>query len=96
MRARSDRHDEVLELRALYSVGALARAGGVTCHLLMRLLRANGVRLLNAGRAVLVPLSEIEEHVPPLWQSLVAAERVKADAREAARRRADEGAARGE
>ena len=34
-------------------------------------------------RAVMVPLTEIQRHIPPLWRSLVEAERVRADARRA-------------
>jgi hypothetical protein len=75
-----------LEVRAVYSIGALAHAVGVTRHLMLRLLRANKVDLVRAGRTLLVPLSEIETRIPTLWRGILAAEAVRAEAREVARR----------
>ncbi len=49
--------------------------------MLLRLLRANRVELVTAGRAVMVPLTEIQRQIPPLGRSLVATDRVRADAR---------------
>jgi hypothetical protein len=78
MRARSDaRREGALEVQAVYSIAALARAANVTPHLLRRLLVANGVTFVRAGRAMLVPLSEIEARIPPLWESIKAAEMVR-------------------
>jgi len=78
MLARSDtQRDGALEVQAVYSVAALARAANVTPHLLRRLLLANGVTFVRAGRATFVPLSEIEARIPPLWESIKAAEMVR-------------------
>lgn len=63
---------------ALEKFGAPARIN-VTPHPLRRLLHANGVALVRAGRAVLVPLSEIETKIPPLWASIQAAEILRAE-----------------
>jgi hypothetical protein len=83
MRERSNRTTAALEVSAVYSVAALARTAGVTRWLLTRLLRSNGVTLLRAGDSLMVPLSEIEHHIPPLWRSIIAAERIRRDARDA-------------
>ena len=83
MRAHSDSKGP-LKLQALYSVPMLARAAGVTQQMLKRLLRANGVVMLCTGRSLFVPLTEIQRHIPPLWHSIVSAERVRADAKVAA------------
>ena len=72
-----DRHDGALELRAFYSLTHLADAAGVSRFKLLRFLRASGVVLVRSGRLLLVPLSEIERRVPPLWESLKTLERVK-------------------
>ena len=78
MRARSDAVREgALEVQAVYSVAALARAANVSPDLLRRLLRSTGVVLLRVGRAIYVPLSEIEAHIPPLWESIKAAEMLR-------------------
>ena len=85
MRARSDTAraragaDAPLEVQAVYSVAALARVANVTPHLLRRVLRANGVELVRAGRSLLVPLSEIESKIPPLWESLKAVEAMRGE-----------------
>jgi hypothetical protein len=87
MRARSHATAVVrLEVKALYSVGALALAAGVTPYLMLRLLRANDVAFVRAGRSVLVPLSEIEARIPTLWRSILAAEGARADAQAPYRR----------
>ena len=79
MYARHDagRHGP-LEVQALYSVGALARASNVSAHLLTRILRARGVELIQAGRSIFVPLAEIEAKIPLLWKSILAAEMLRA------------------
>ena len=63
-----------LPLRALYTVGELARAVGVSRYMMTRLLRAKGVELLRSGRRLIVPLCEIEEKLPLLWRSVLLAE----------------------
>ena len=84
MRARKDETEKPLEVAALYAVATLARVAGVTPFALLRLLRANGVELVTAGRAVWVPLTEIEGRMPALWRSIVTVERVRVDARRGA------------
>lgn len=66
-----------LALRALYSIPELARTARVHRNTLRRLLDSAGVRLVRAGRSLLVPLSEIESRVPALWRSLVAIEALR-------------------
>jgi hypothetical protein len=70
MRKRLDLQDDVFEVRALYSVPALARMAHVSPDMLRRVLRSNGVTFLHAGRVLLVPLSEILKKIPPLWKTL--------------------------
>ena len=65
----------VLEVKALYSVAELARGANVGADRLRRVLRASGVTLLRGGRVLLVPLSEIREKIPALWESILAADR---------------------
>jgi hypothetical protein len=74
MRTRLDCRDDLLEVRALYSVTALAQIANVSRDMLRRVLRSSGVTFLHAGRVLLVPLSEIRSKVPPLWKTLEAAE----------------------
>ena len=80
MRARADTRGDGrgMELRALYSVAALARAANVSAPMLRRLLRANGVQFVRSGRALLVPLNEIQARIPPLWEALLVMEAGKA------------------
>ena len=77
MRARRENSIERLEVRALYSVTELARAARVSTAKLRRVLRANHVVLLRSGRALFVPLSEIKDKIAPLWDGIVAAERLR-------------------
>jgi len=74
--ARSNRAS--LEVRAFYSVPALARIGNVSANRLRRLLRANGVTFISAGRALFVPLTEIQRRIPPLWDCLCLAAETRA------------------
>jgi hypothetical protein len=69
-----------LEVRGFYSVAELARAGNVPAYRLLRILRRNGVAFLRVGRALYVPLTEIRQKIPPLWESLCAAEKLRRDA----------------
>ena len=68
-----------LRVKALYSIAELAKAAGISWYAMRRALLANNVTFLRAGRSVLVPLPEIEAHVPQLWEALVAAERLWAE-----------------
>jgi hypothetical protein len=74
MRSRIDSLPLPLEVRAFYSIPALARAANVTTYTLRRLFVANHIRVMHSGRAVFVPLSEIQRKIPALWGSLKAAE----------------------
>jgi hypothetical protein len=62
-----------LPLRALYTVGDLARAAGVQPRRMGRILEQAGVSFVWSGRARLVSLSELERKVPPLWEGIKAA-----------------------
>ncbi len=66
-----------LEVQALHSISALARLANVTRQMLTRLLQVNHVQLVRIGRLVLVPMSQIEENIPPVWDSLCAVERAR-------------------
>ena len=69
--------DGALEVRALYPLPELAIVANVSADRLRRLLRASGVEMLRSGRNLLVPLSEIERKIPPLWESIKAIEMVR-------------------
>ena len=84
LKIRPDRTPTALEVRAVYSVAELARVANVSVYVMRQLLENVGVTLLRAGSHDMVPLCDIEARIPPLWQSLVAAERLRADARAAA------------
>jgi hypothetical protein len=78
---RTDNRPIPLEVQALYSIAALARAAHVHKRTLQRVLKANHVELLHAGRALFVPLSEIQRKIPALFASLQAAETIRQAAR---------------
>lgn len=82
MRARGDSRAVSLEVRAFYSIPALARMANVSTHMLRRVLRANGVQFLRAQRALYVPLIEIQRKIPPLWASLCMSAKTRLDADE--------------
>jgi hypothetical protein len=86
MHRRTDSRRNKLELQGLYSVAALARMGNVTVQLMLRVLRSNGVAFVQAGRSVLVPLTEVQRKIPPLWESLMLVERARVEAGEEGRR----------
>jgi hypothetical protein len=81
MRPGDDSGSGPLEVQAVYSLAALARFARVSRHALRRILRSSGVVLLNGGRSLFVPLSEIERKIPPLWESIRLAERTRCSAR---------------
>ncbi len=64
---------ESLPVQALYRVGDLARVIGVSHRRLQKLLDLEAVRVYRIGRFLLVPLSELEEKMPALWESIKAA-----------------------
>ena len=79
-RARSTKRARVkpLPIQALYYVSQLARATGVTHRRIQRLLSTEGVRVYQLGRDVIVPLTELEEKVPHLWESVRAVQSLRA------------------
>jgi hypothetical protein len=85
MHPRHDSRLESLEVQALYSIAALARIANVSTDLLRRVLRTNGVTFVHGGRALLVPLSELERKIPPLWESLRSASKLRRRAVRASR-----------
>ena len=66
-----------LPLQALYPAGRLARALGISHRRFQRLLRVQGVHVLRCGRLMYVPLSELEDKIRPLWESIKAAEMLR-------------------
>jgi hypothetical protein len=58
-------------------VSHLARVMGVTHRQLQRLLKKEEVQVFRVGRSLLVPLTELEEKVPPIWESVKAAEMLR-------------------
>ncbi|HEY1696051.1 MAG TPA: hypothetical protein VGG39_27980 [Polyangiaceae bacterium] len=75
---------DTLPVQALYSVARLARFAHVTRHLLVRVLRSNGVVFVRGGRALFVPLSEIERKIPPLFDSIRRTDAIHTERRAAA------------
>ena len=55
----------------------LARAVGVSHRQIQRLLRAEEVSVFRVGRFLFVPMTELEEKVPSLWDSIKAAESLR-------------------
>jgi len=70
MHPRKDAHDDQIGLPGLYSIGTLAWLSGVTRHVMLRLLREGGVRFVRSGRALYVPMTEIQERLPAFWKTL--------------------------
>jgi hypothetical protein len=68
---------EGLPIQALYPVSELARVMGVSHRRLQKLLKTSEVYVIRAGRFLYVPLTELEEKVPPLWYSIKAAESLR-------------------
>ena len=66
-----------LPIRALYHVSHLAEAMGVSHRRLLRLLNIEGAKVYRDGRFILVPLAELEDKVPLLWESLRAADALR-------------------
>jgi hypothetical protein len=70
-----------LPIQALYSVRQLALAAGVTHRRLQRLLKVQEVQVFRVGRFLLVPLTEIEDKLPTLWDSMKVAEALRGSTR---------------
>ena len=67
-----------LRIKAIYSVGELARAAGVDRRYLRRFLVQSGVAVMRMDKAYLVSLSDLELKVRPLWEGIKAAQVLKA------------------
>ena len=67
-----------LRIKAIYSVGELARAAGVDRRYLRRFLAQAGVALMKLDKAYYVSLSDLELKVRPLWEGIKAAQVLKA------------------
>ena len=76
MKGEREMHEstEGLPLRALYTLGELAKVASVERRKLMRVLDKAGVERLRVGRFWVFPLSELERKARPLWESIKAAE----------------------
>lgn len=86
MMRRSDVPREKFGLRALYSIAALAEYAGVTRFMLRRALQRANVQFVRAGRAVLVPLSEVKRKIPNLFESICVIEEKRREAEANTRR----------
>ena len=73
------RGKEPLGLKPLYTAAELARSLGISRDRLVRLLQMHDVRIYRVGRGLLVPVSEIQQHLAPLWASLRDHERNRDD-----------------
>ena len=74
-------HIAPLPIQALYSVRQLALAVGATHRRLQRLFQIEGVQVFRVGRFLLVPLTELEDKVPRLWESVKVAEALRESTR---------------
>jgi hypothetical protein len=59
-----------LPLKAMYTVGQLARAASMDRRALKHILEDNEVRFVRSGRWWFVSVSELERKVPPLWEGI--------------------------
>jgi hypothetical protein len=60
------------ELQAVYRVRELAEFANTSRYLMARLLREAGVLGVRVGSTVVIPVSEVKEKIPLLWESLTA------------------------
>ena len=73
-RARGNYPRGRLPVRAMYTVGELAKVMCLDRRTLLRVLQKVGVQLFRAGKLWLVPLSELESKARPIWESIQGAE----------------------
>lgn len=59
-----------LPLKAMYTVGQLARAASMKRGALLHVFEENEVRFVRSGRWWFVSVSELERKVPPLWEGI--------------------------
>ena len=69
MAANRDARRGQLRVQAAYSIAQLLDFAGLSRHVLRTLLQTGGVQFLRSGRVLFVPLAEIEQKLPKLWQS---------------------------
>jgi hypothetical protein len=65
--------ERALRLKPLYTAPELSRALGISVHMLMRLLKSEGVAYHRVGSATLIPLGEIRDRLPLVWGAVLAA-----------------------
>jgi hypothetical protein len=73
-RQAAERH---LPLKAVYTVGTLARAGSMDRRVLVKILEDNEVRFVRSGRFWFVSITELERKLPPLWEGIKAVAEMK-------------------
>ena len=73
------------QLQAFYRLSELAEVARTTRYLMELLLRQAGVRSVRAGRSIVIPVSEIKEKIPLLWESLHTVHQARRAAEEAPR-----------
>jgi hypothetical protein len=79
-KSRTDRAPvEPIPIKALYSVGDLAKGLSLPWRKVKKLLADCGVKFMRCDRSWLVPLTEIEENAPALWDKIVAGQRARRD-----------------
>jgi hypothetical protein len=66
-----------LPVRALYLLAELASASGLSERRFKSFLKLSDVEILRTGRYLYVPLTELEEKIPSLWESIKAAEALR-------------------
>ena len=79
-----------MKLKAVYTVGELARAAGLDKRVFVRMLKNEGLvlrRPAKAGQPQLVTISQLRKSWPDLWDSLLQMQRLE--------RESDEGRSRG-
>jgi hypothetical protein len=72
MRLRSWKPQPV-PLKPLYVASELAKTLGISVHVLQKLLESQGVVVYRVGPLTVIPLSEIRDKLPPVWDAIDAA-----------------------
>jgi hypothetical protein len=75
--ASTPRQVAPLPLRAVYTLGELAKAASIDRRRLRRLFEHIGIRMLVDRKQVLVPLSELEANAWPFWESIQTTEMLR-------------------
>lgn len=69
MRGRAAANKPIV-IKPAYRMGELALLLGVTRHALEKIVLANGLKVYPAGRLVIVPLGEIRDKLPHIWDAI--------------------------